>query len=274
MDNVDLGQLIALAAGLLASGYVSGIIAGLLGVGGGIVLVPVLFQTFVWFDFPAHLHIHMAVGTSLAIICFTGGQSARSHLKRGAVDIEILRAWGGFIAFGALSGALLARFIVPEGLKLIFATLALVLGARMLRGVKGQGAASASISERLQKALALLTGFLSALMGIGGGTLSVPLLGASGRDMHRAVATSACLSVIIAVPAALGFVMGGWSLPDLPPYSFGYVNLLALMAVIPASMLGAPTGARFAHIMTPRQLELVFAGFLLLSGSRMVLALV
>ncbi|HCQ81604.1 MAG TPA: hypothetical protein DIT66_02180, partial [Rhodobiaceae bacterium] len=165
MDNFDLGQLIALAAGLLASGYVSGIIAGLLGVGGGIVLVPVLFQTFVWFDFPAHLHIHMAVGTSLAIICFTGGQSARSHLKRGAVDIEILRAWGGFIAFGALSGALLARFIVPEGLKLIFATLALVLGARMLRGVKGQGAASASISERLQKALALLTGFLSALMG-------------------------------------------------------------------------------------------------------------
>ena len=99
-------DMVLLTLGLLASGYVSGIIAGLLGVGGGIILVPVLFQTFVWFDFPAHLHIHMAVGTSLAIICFTGGQSARSHLKRGAVDIEILKSWAAFIGLGALLGAL------------------------------------------------------------------------------------------------------------------------------------------------------------------------
>ena len=94
MDTLLTADMVLLTLGLLVSGYVSGIIAGLLGVGGGIILVPVLFQTFVWFDFPAHLHIHMAVGTSLAIICFTGGQSARSHLKRGAVDIEILKSWG------------------------------------------------------------------------------------------------------------------------------------------------------------------------------------
>jgi len=274
MDAPLTPDMVLLTLGLLASGYVSGIIAGLLGVGGGIILVPVLFQTFVWFDFPAHLHIHMAVGTSLAIICFTGGQSARSHLKRGAVDIEILKSWAAFIGLGALLGSLLARLIVPDGLKLIFATLALVLGARMLRGAKRQGGTGPTLSSRLQKLLAGITGFLSALMGIGGGTLSVPLLGAAGRDMHRAVATSACLSVIIAVPAAVGFMIGGWSIPDLPPFTLGYVHLLALAVMIPASMLGAPTGARFAHLLSARQLELVFAGFLLLSGTRMVLALV
>ena len=271
MDAPLTPDMVLLTLGLLASGYVSGIIAGLLGVGGGIILVPVLFQTFVWFDFPAHLHIHMAVGTSLAIICFTGGQSARSHLKRGAVDIEILKRWAAFIGLGALLGALLARLIVPDGLKLIFATLALVLGARMLRGAKRQGGTGPTLSTRA-KLLAGITGFLSAL-GIGGGTLSVPL-GAAGRDMHRAVATSACLSVIIAVPAAVGFMIGGWSIPDLPPFTLGYVHVLALAVMMPASMLSAPTGARFAHLLSARQLELVFAGFLLLSGTRMVLALV
>ena len=150
MDTLLTADMVLLTLGLLASGYVSGIIAGLLGVGGGIILVPVLFQTFVWFDFPAHLQIHMAVGTSLAIICFTGGQSARSHLKRGAVDIDILRSWGVFVGLGALSGALLARLIVPDGLKLIFATLALVLGARMLRGAKRQGGTGPTLSSRVQ----------------------------------------------------------------------------------------------------------------------------
>ena len=153
MDAPLTPDMVLLTLGLLASGYVSGIIAGLLGVGGGIILVPVLFQTFVWFDFPAHLHIHMAVGTSLAIICFTGGQSARSHLKRGAVDIEILKSWAAFIGLGALLGALLARLIVPDGLKLIFATLALVLGARMLRGAKRQGGTGPILSSRVQKLL-------------------------------------------------------------------------------------------------------------------------
>ena len=134
MDAPLTPDMVLLTLGLLASGYVSGIIAGLLGVGGGIILVPVLFQTFVWFDFPAHLQIHMAVGTSLAIICFTGGQSARSHLKGGAVDIEILKSWAAFIGLGALLGALLARLIVPDGLKLIFATLALVLARACCAG--------------------------------------------------------------------------------------------------------------------------------------------
>ena len=265
-------DILVLAAVLLVAGYASGIMAGLLGVGGGIILVPVLFQTFVFFDLPADLQIHMAVGTSLAIICFTGTQSARSHFKRGAVDVDVLKSWGVYIAVGALVGAIAARFVAPVGLKIIFATLALSMAARMIFSKSAGEASAAHISTRLQKALASLIGFFSALMGIGGGTLSVPLLNASGRDVHRAVATSSVLGVVIAVPATLGFIIGGWSLAGLPPMALGYVNILAFAAIIPASMAGAPLGAKLAHKLSKKALSNIFAGFLLVSGGRMLLA--
>lgn len=272
MSDAMSAELVALALVLVLAGFGSGLIAGLLGVGGGIILVPVLFQTFVFFDLPVHLQIHMAVGTSLAIICFTGTQSARSHFKRGAVDVEVLKSWAGFIAAGALIGAVAARFIAPVGLKIIFAALALSMAIRMMTSQNGGEAGTARISVAVQKALAGLIGFFSALMGIGGGTLSVPLLNASGRDVHRAVGTSSVLGVIIAVPATLGFIFGGWSLPDIPPTALGYVNWLAFLLMIPASMLGAPLGARAAHRLSKAVLNRIFAGFLLLSGGRMLLA--
>ena len=266
-------ELVLLASGLLVAGFVAGIIAGLLGVGGGIVLVPVLFQTFVFFDLPPHLQIHMAVATSLAIICFTGFQSARSHLKRGAVDVMVLRDWGMFVAIGALSGAIAARFIAPVGLKLVFAAIALGAGLRMLISRDGGEGRAHPLALGMQKCLSLLIGLFSALMGIGGGTLSVPLLGMSGRVMHRAVGTSSAIGVIIAVPATLGFILAGWNLTDLPPLSLGYVNVLALGLMIPTSMLGAPLGARMAHQLSRPTLNYVFAGFLLISAGRMLASL-
>ncbi len=266
-------ELGSLAAVLLSAGFISGIIAGLLGVGGGIILVPVLFQTFVFFGFPEYLQIHMAVGTSLAIICFTATQSTRSHYKKGAVDIDVLKSWGGFVAVGALVGAIAARFVAPAGLKIIFATLVLTMAFRMVLSKNaGEGSAS-SLSQTLQKALSSLIGFFSALMGIGGGTLSVPLLNASGHDVHRAVGTSSAIGVLIAVPAAIGFILGGWSLPDLPPFAFGYVNALAFALMIPTSMLGAPLGVRLAHRMSKKTLNTIFASFLFISGGRMLAAL-
>ena len=267
-------ELFLLAGVLLAAGFASGLIAGLLGVGGGIILVPVLFQTFVIFDLPTYLQIHMAVGTSLAIICFTGTQSARAHFKRGAVEVEVLKSWGGFVAAGALTGAIAARFIAPAGLKIIFATLALTMAVRMVTSKNGGEAGAASIAAGLQKALASLIGFFSALMGIGGGTLSVPLLNASGHDVLRAVATSSVIGVIIAVPATVGFIIGGWNLPDLPPLALGYVNVLAILMIIPASMAGAPLGAKLAHRLSKKNLNRIFAGFLFISGGRMLLALI
>ena len=269
--SVDILVLIAI---LLVAGFASGIIAGLLGVGGGIILVTVLYQTFVFFDLPSYLQIHMAVGTSLAIICFTGTQSARAHFKRGAVDVDVLKSWGAFIAIGALSGAIAARFIAPAGLKIIFATLALTMAVRMVTNKNAGEAGGMRVGVGLQKCLASLIGFFSALMGIGGGTLSVPLLNASGRDVLRAVATSSALGVLIAVPATLGFILGGWNLPELPPFSLGYVNGLAFLMIIPSSMAGAPLGAKLAHQLSKKTLNRIFAGFLFVSGGRMLLAII
>ena len=266
-------ELFLLAIVLLVAGFLSGIVAGLLGVGGGMILVPVLFQTFIFFDLAAHLQIHMAVASSMAIICFTGSLSARSHFKRGAVDVEVVKSWGAFIAFGALTGAVAARFIEPVGLKIIFAGLALTMAARMLLNKNAGEAGAASIGLAMQKTLSSFVGFFSALMGIGGGTLSVPLLNASGRDVLRAVGTSSVFGVFIAVPATLGFMAAGWSLPGLPPLSLGYVNVLAVLAIIPTSMLGAPLGARLAHRLSKKALNNIFAGFLIVAGGRMLVAI-
>lgn len=266
-------ELIILAAVLLVAGFLSGIVAGLLGVGGGMILVPVLFQTFIFFDLPAHLQIHMAVATSMAIICFTGSLSARAHFKRGAVDMDVVKSWGAFIALGALAGAVAARFIAPAGLKIIFATLALTMAARMVLNKNPGEAGAAKIGLIVQKFLSSLVGFFSALMGIGGGTLSVPLLNASGRDVLRAVGTSSVFGIFIAVPAAIGFIVAGWSLPDLPDFALGYVNLLAVLAIIPASMAAAPLGARLAHRLSKKALNGIFASFLIIAGTRMLLAI-
>lgn len=266
-------ELLILVAALLSAGFLSGIVAGLLGVGGGMILVPVLFQTFLFFDLPPHLQIHMAVATSMAIICFTGSLSARSHYARGAVDMDVVKSWGFYIAMGALAGAVAARYIAPAGLKTIFAALTLTMAARMLLNKNPGEAGAARIGAKVQKTLASCVGFFSALMGIGGGTLSVPLLNASGRDVLRSVGTSSVFGIFIAVPAAVGFMVAGWSLPDLPPFAIGYVNLLALIAIIPTSMLAAPMGAKLAHRLSKKTLNMIFAGFLIVAGTRMLLAI-
>lgn len=266
-------EISILAAVLSGAGLASGFVAGLLGVGGGMILVPVLFQVFVFFDLPTHLQIHMAVASSMAIICFTGARSAQSHYRRGGVDMVAVKSWGLYIAMGALIGAGAARFIAPAGLKLIFATLALTMAARMLLNKNPGAAGEARIGVATQKTLASLVGFFSALMGIGGGTLSVPLLNASGRDVLRAVGTSSVFGLFIAVPAALGFILGGWSLPDIPSFALGYVNLLAVAAIIPTSILAAPWGAKVAHGLAQKTLNAIFACFLIVSGGRMLLAL-
>lgn len=266
-------DMFVLVPALMLAGYASGLIAGLLGVGGGIVLVPVLYQCFVFFGYPEAVQIHMAVGTSLAIICFTGVRSARSHWQLGSVDRAILLSWGGFVGAGALVGALAAHYIAPTGLKIIFAALALTLGLRMLVTSRKDATPVAVLPMGVQKIASAAVGFFSALMGIGGGTLSVPLLGLSGRDVHKAVGTSAALGVLIAVPATLGFMLSDTGLATPPYLSVGYISLIAVALVFPLSVWAAPTGAKLAHKLSQKTLGYIFAGFLLVSGTRMLLAI-
>lgn len=264
-------EVVELVALLAVAGVAAGVLAGLLGVGGGIVLVPVLDLAFGAAGVPEAVRMHLAVGTSLASIVPTALSSARAHRERGGIDPAVARAWSLPIALGAALGAWLASRVGGEVLSLVFAAVALVAGLRM---IGGSGAAGGGPDRAPARArwwpLPGVIGAISAMMGIGGGTLSVPVLSALGLPVHRAVGTSAWFGLWIALPAAAGFAWLGRGVPGLPAFSAGYVNLLALAVLLPATVLAAPLGARIAHSLSKRQLSIAFGVFLLVSALRML----
>jgi uncharacterized membrane protein YfcA len=258
-----------LASLLLAAGAVAGVTAGLLGVGGGIVLVPVLWNLFTALEVNESIRMHLAVGTSLATIIATSASSLRAHHRRGAVDVVLLRSWGPWIFVGVIAGTALAGYVRGPVLSLVFASVALVVAVYMGCARPGWRLAD-RLPEGAPKAmLAGVIGTVSAMMGIGGGTLSVPILSLCGYPMHRAVGTAAAVGFIIGIPGAIGFVISGWGAPNLPPLSLGYVSLLGFALIFPTSTLLAPYGARLAHGLNTRHLKRVFAVFLGFTALRM-----
>lgn len=274
MMDYSLTELILLGAGLLVTGAVAGITAGLLGVGGGIVIVPVLYHLFTTMGIAEDVRMHVAVGTSLATIIATSASSVRAHWRRGAVDGQLLRQWGPWILVGVVAGTALAGLVKGPVLSGVFATVALVVSIHM-----GLGSPRWTLSDTMptgaaRAGLASLIGAISAMMGIGGGTLSVPILTLFGYPIHRAVGSAAAIGFIIGVPGALGFVFTGLNVADLPPFSLGYINLLGLALILPTSMLLAPVGARLAHSLNTTNLRRAFAVFLAVTALRMFYAIV
>jgi uncharacterized membrane protein YfcA len=259
-----------LAAGLLATGAAAGILAGLLGVGGGIVIVPVLFLLLTVLGAPDGLVMHLCVGTSLATIIPTSISSARAHRRRGAIDIGLLRRWAPFMFAGALAGGLLSKVLDAEWLKLIFGVVALLVSINMALPKR------LVLAESLPGGLIASTGFpgliglFSSLMGIGGGTLSVPLLTMFSYPVQRAVGTASAFGLVIAVPATAGFIYSGWREASLPLYSLGYVSVPAALLILATSVPLAPLGSRLAHWLNPRYLRLAFAVFLCISAVKML----
>jgi len=269
MPLADPSDFVLFALALLLTGCFSGFLAGLLGVGGGIVVVPVLFQIFTSLDVADAVRMHLAVGTSLATIIVTSLASVRAHWRRGAVDLDLLRRWGPGIFVGVVAGTIVAGFVDGAVLTAVFAVVALVVALNM-----ALARPSFRLAERVPHGLAatpipLGIGFVSTLMGIGGGTLSVPILSLCGYPIHRAVGTASAVGFIIGVPGAIGFVIGGWGEAGLPPGSLGYVSLIGLGLILPTSMLFAPLGARAAHALPVRGLKRVFAFFLAVTAIRM-----
>lgn len=261
-----------LLAGLFVASALAGILAGFLGVGGGIVLVPTMYWMFNVVDFAPDVAMHMAVATSLGTIIFTAISSARSHHKRGSVDADLVRRWGPFIALGALAGGLSSRFFDTQGLLVVFGSIALLVALNFLRREPLILAEALPSATPPNVAMSGTMGFVSSLMGIGGGTLGVPLLSAYSYPITRAVGTSAAIGLIIAVPAAIGFVVSGLGVPGRPPLSLGYVSLPAVLAIIPITTALAPVGARLAHSIDARLVKLGFAAFLGITAIRMLLS--
>lgn len=258
----------ALVLGLV--GCLSGFLAGLLGVGGGIIVVPVLYHVLAFFEVDPALRAHIAVGTSLATIIPTSFQSIRAHNARGAVDRQLLRLWAPFVAVGVVIGVLVAAYAPGQALTAIFGVVAAIVAAYMLFTREGWHPIAALPAKPAQAVMATGIGTISTLMGIGGGTLTVPALSICSYPVRRAVGTASVVGLIIAVPGTLGYIVNGWGKEGLPPYSLGYINVTGMVLIVFTSMWFAPLGAKTAHTVEPGTLRKLFGIFLAITAIKMI----
>lgn len=253
----------------LPLGMISGLLAGMLGVGGGIILVPALFWLFGQVEKSADLNMHLALATSLASIIPTALAAIRSQQRRGAIDWALFRQYAPGMLLGSFLSAYIAGWVPGAVLKLLFALFLAVAATQML--VNWQPAAHRKLPGIFGRSFAsTMIGMLSALVGIGGGTLTVPYLHWFSVDMRQAVATSSALGLPIALFGAIGFVSAGWGLSGLPAGSFGYVQVPAMLTISLVSVFFAPLGVRLGHHLPTIQLKRIFGALLLLLSLRML----
>jgi uncharacterized protein len=267
----DLAALTLLLPALVASGLFAGLIGGLFGVGGGTVLVPVLFAVLELIDPGAPANLHVAVGTSLATIIATSLRSLAAHRASGAVDEAVLRAWLPWVGFGAVIGAGAAAVSAKGVLGLVYGGLAAGMGLYFVLGHAGWRLMDDLPKGAGRAVCGGLLGAASAMMGIGGGAFGSTLMTLAGRQMHQAVATASGFGVAIAVPATLGFVLAGWGEPRLPAFSLGHVSLPGVVLLSLLTAFSAPWGARLAHRLDRTLLRRLLGGWLLASAAVVVL---
>jgi uncharacterized membrane protein YfcA len=261
--------LIQMLVVLLVIGAFAGVLAGLLGVGGGIVLVPAFFYAFQTLGYDGSQLMQMCLATSLATIIVTSMRSVHSHHKKAAVDWDILRGWAPGIALGAVVGMLVVSQLRSTTLQAIFGVLALTVGVYMSFGRAEWRLGQAMPKGPLRIVLSPLVGFMSVLMGIGGGSFGVPLMSLFNTAIHRAVATAAGFGVVIAVPAVIGFLFVDMNM-DVPPLTIGAVNLIAFVIIIAMTLVTAPWGVKLAHSMDAKPLKRAFGVFLVLVAVNML----
>lgn len=255
---------------LATSGVFAGILAGLLGVGGGIVIVPVLFFLFQSFGVSAESAMLIATATSLATIVPTSISSIRAHSQKGNVDLDLLKRWAGYILVGVLAGSWLVTRVDGALLTVLFGVIATLSALNMLLRT-GKSAMFQQLPARAgQVVMATSIGFFSSMVGIGGGTISVPLLTLYNYPTHKAVGTAAAIGLIISLPGALTMLVMGSTPNDAPAGTWGFVNLIGFVCIVPLTVLFAPVGASLAVKLDGVKLKKIFAVVLLLTGVRML----
>lgn len=262
-------DLLILAVAMLATGAIGGVLAGLLGIGGGIVIVPVLDAALSFLDIDPAIRMHVAVATSLATIIPTSIASSRAHHRRNSVDVSLVKRWSAFVLIGSVVGAWIASSVHSDVLSAVFATFALLVAIKLILPLEGKTVATDIPRGPLVTAIPVGIGAISSMMGIGGGTLSVAILTLFGQPIHRAVGTASLFGLVISLPGTIGFMILGSGDPRLPPGSVGYVNLIGFALIAPTTVLAAPVGAAIAHRLSQRRLSLIFGVFLLTMSVRM-----
>src|SRR6478609_4805415 len=274
LTGIPWSELALLAAAIIAGGVVTGILAGLFGIGGGAIIVPVLYEVFRIIGVPEEVRIQLCIGTSLAIIVPTTIRSYQAHRARGAGVEGIVRLWWLPALIGVALGSAIAVFAPPAVFKIAFVVVATIIAAKLLFG-RADWRLGDDLPPGLPgRALGFLVGLASALMGVSGGSISNMILTLYGRTIHQAVATSAGLGVPITIAGTLGYMLAGLPQQSLmPPLSIGFVSLIGFALMAPVSSFTAAYGARLAHWLPKRRLEIAFGIFLLLVSIRFLASL-
>jgi uncharacterized membrane protein YfcA len=263
MDLTDPIALLSLIAALAVAGALIGFLAGLFGIGGGAISVPVFYEVFLLLGHPPGLAMPLAVGTSLAVIIPTSIQSARGHYKRGTLDMGLLRLWALPVLGGVILGTIIARFAQPQVFQMVFVVVSAINATKLLTGGSGWRLRDTLPSAPVLRGYGALTGLVSALMGIGGGAVSNLILTLHDVPIHRAVSTSAGVGVLIAIPGTIGYMLAGLGQPGLPIDAIGFVSWATFALTIPTSLLTTRHGVTLAHRLSRPQLERAFGLFLL-----------
>jgi uncharacterized membrane protein YfcA len=271
---IPMDQLILLAVSLSIAGAITGVLSGLFGVGGGAVMVPVLFEIFGLVGVDESVRMPLAVGTSLAVIIPTSIRSFRGHHARGAVDMTVLRTWALPILIGVIIGAVIARYADPWVFMLVFAVVSTLNAIKLLFGRESWKLGDDLPGPWPMRIIGAVIGLLSSLMGIGGGVMANMVQTLYNRPILNSIATSSGVGVLISIPATLGYVYAGWPQMDVvPPLSLGFISLIGVALLLPLTVLTAPLGVKIAHALPRRTLEISFGIFLMIVAARFIAAL-
>jgi uncharacterized protein len=275
MFGVPIGELAWLAAAILVGGVVTGMLAGMFGIGGGAVIVPVLYEVFRVLDVSDDIRMQLCVGTSIAIIVPTNIRSFRAHLKAGAVDMEVVKRWALPAIVGVALGSMIAAVAPAWVFRLAFVAIACTIAFKMLFGRDSWRIAKEFPGPAGMTVWGVVIGLASSLMGVSGGSMSNMIQTLYGRTIHQAVATSSALGVPITIAGTLGYIAAGLPHQSLmPPLSLGFVSLLGIVLMAPVSSFIAPYGARLSHRLPRRQLEIGFGIFLVVVSIRFIVTLI
>ncbi len=269
MESVNLGELLNLLIVLAAAAAVAGFMAGLLGVGGGIIMVPALYYAFSVLDFDIVTRMHLSVGTSLAIIIPTSIISTKTHMEYNAVDFKMVRSFGIFILLGVIMGTFLAVNLKTSALILFFSVFAFMVGLFFIFLREKLVDNPKKISDFIKNISGVIIGFISVPLGIGGGSLMVPFMRTFGYDIRKSIGTAAAIGFLIAVSGSITMIAGGKIINNVnTPYSVGYINLLGFIVFVPVTMFMARVGAKAVYRIDKKLLSKIFGTFLIIVSIR------